>query len=161
MMRKTASVFLCGLSAATAAWADDSTAQLKAGGIVLTQGTPVKMAEEDLYISPKEVRIRFAFTNPTTKDIESLVAFPLPDLDMAEFWGSGAGIVTTDARNFIGFKAVVDGRPVAFRWARSRSTSACGQKPSLAESWKASAMPIATPSPWSRRSENPVAVSKA
>lgn len=113
-MRKTASFFLFGLSVAAAALADDSTAQLKAGSIVFTQGTPVKMAEEDLYISPKQVRIRFAFTNASAKDVETLVAFPLPDIDTAEFWGSGAGAMTADPKNFIGFKAVVDGKPVAF-----------------------------------------------
>jgi len=101
-------------SAFTAALADDSTAQLKAGSIVLTKNTPVQMAEEDLYISPQQVRIRFAFANPTKKDVDTLVAFPLPDIDTGEFWGRGAGEMTADPKNFIGFKAVVDGKPVAF-----------------------------------------------
>jgi len=39
--------------------ADDSSAALAAGGVVFTKNTPVRMAVEDLYVSPKTVRVRF------------------------------------------------------------------------------------------------------
>lgn len=94
--------------------ADDSTAQLKAGSIVFIKNTPVEMAAEDLYVSPKQVRIRFEFKNPTKEDIDTLVAFPLPDIDTMQFYGSGAGTMTNSGENFIGFKAIVDGKPAAF-----------------------------------------------
>ncbi|MDE2184177.1 MAG: DUF4424 family protein [Alphaproteobacteria bacterium] len=112
-------ILLCALGAVLAAAlpakADDSSAMLSAGGIVFTKSTPVRMAAEDLYVSPKAVRIRFEFANDTAKDVETVVAFPLPDLDTAEFWGSAVGTLTDDARNFVGFTAKVDGKPVAFR----------------------------------------------
>jgi hypothetical protein len=73
------------------------------------------MKTEDLYVSPKAVRIRFEFANDTGKDVDTIVAFPLPDIDLAEFWGSALGSVTEDPVNFVGFKAVVDGKPVAFK----------------------------------------------
>ncbi len=111
--------YLCALGAmllaATAAMADDSSAALGAGGIVFTKSTPVRMKAEDLYVSPKQVRIRFEFANDTDKDIETLVAFPLPDIDANEFTESPLGTITDDPVNFIGFKAVVDGKPVTFK----------------------------------------------
>lgn len=95
-----------------AAHADDSSAMLKAGSIVFTKNTPVRMAAEDLYVSPTAVRIRFEFENPTGRDVETLVAFPLPDISTWDFAESPIGTITDDAKNFIGFKAVVDGKPV-------------------------------------------------
>jgi Domain of unknown function (DUF4424) len=113
-MRKLICALGAALVVAVPATADDSSAALSAGGIVFTHSTPVRMATEDLAISPNAVRIRFEFVNPTDKDVETVVAFPLPDIDTAEFWGSGVGTVTGDPVNFVGFKAVVDGKPVPF-----------------------------------------------
>lgn len=96
-------------------YADDSSAALGAGGVVFTNDTPIRMAAEDLYISPKQVRVRFVFANDTDRDVKTLVAFPLPDLDTGVFWGSAVGTLTGDPVNFVGFKAFVDGRPVAFQ----------------------------------------------
>ena len=107
-------IVVAALAATFGAHADDSSAALGAGGIVLTKNTPVKMAAEDLYVSPQAVRIRFEFFNPTKKDVETIVAFPLPDIDTYDFWGSAIGTVTDDPGNFVGFKATVDGKPVAF-----------------------------------------------
>jgi len=98
---------------AAPAQADDSSAALDAGSIVFTKNTPIRMAAEDLYVSPDAVRIRFEFTNPTKKDVKTIVAFPLPDIDTAAFWGSPIGTVTDNPQNFVNFKAVVDGKPVA------------------------------------------------
>jgi hypothetical protein len=100
--------------AALPACADDSSAMLSAGSIVFTKNTPVRMAAEDLYLSPAQVRIRFEFANPTNRDVNTIVAFPLPDISTSEYWGSAIGTVTDDPKNFVGFKAVVDGKPVAF-----------------------------------------------
>jgi len=107
-------IALAAFAVALPMHADDSSAALGAGGIVFTKSTPVKMAAEDLYLSPQAVRIRFEFANPTRKDVDTIVAFPLPDIDTAAFWGSAIGTVTDDPKNFVGFKVVVDGKPVAF-----------------------------------------------
>jgi hypothetical protein len=95
--------------------ADDSTAVLAAGGIVLTKGTPIRMKSEDLFVSPDHVRVRFEFVNDSAKDINTIVAFPLPDIDTWHFWGSGIGSVTRDPVNFVGFKATADGKPIVFK----------------------------------------------
>lgn len=111
-MRIAVLALIAGVATA-AAEADDSSAMLKAGSVVFTKNTPVRMAAEDLYVSPNAVRIRFEFENPTGRDVETVVAFPLPDLLTADFAESPVGTVTDDGKNFVGFKAVVDGKPLA------------------------------------------------
>jgi hypothetical protein len=116
-MPKTICAFVAGalLIAAAPAFADDSSAALGAGGIVFTKNTPVRMVAEELFVSPKAVRIRFEFVNDTAKNVDTIVAFPLPDIDTHEFVVSALGEVVDDPVNFVGFKAVVDGKPVAFK----------------------------------------------
>jgi hypothetical protein len=58
------------------------------------------------------VRIKFVFENPTARDVETIVAFPLPDIATGEFAESPIGTVTDDPKNFVGFKALIDGKPV-------------------------------------------------
>jgi len=95
------------------AGADDSSAALEMGGIVFTQSADIRMADEDLRISPKRVDIRFVFANDGAKDIDTTVAFPLPDINTAEFSNSPIGTITDDPVNFVGFSVKADGRPVA------------------------------------------------
>jgi hypothetical protein len=70
------------------------------------------MAAEDLYVSPQAVRIKFVFENPTSRDVETIVAFPLPDIATGEYAESAIGTITDDPKNFVGFKALIDGKPV-------------------------------------------------
>jgi hypothetical protein len=94
------------------ATADDSSAALGAGGLVLAQSQDIRMADEDLRISPKAVRVRFVFANDSGRDIDTIVAFVLPDIDSGKFWGSPLGTVTEDPVNFMGFLLKADGKPV-------------------------------------------------
>ncbi len=92
--------------------ANDSSAALGAGGVVLTQAADIRMAKEDLYISPTKVRIRFEFANDSAKDIDTVVAFPLPDIDTNRFYVEPLGAVTDDPINFVGFSVVANGQRV-------------------------------------------------
>jgi hypothetical protein len=92
--------------------ADDSSAALGAGGVVLTRATDVRMAREDLYVSPNKVRIRFEFANDSKNDISTVVAFPLPDIDAGRFYEEPLGEMTADPVNFVGFSVVADGKRV-------------------------------------------------
>ncbi len=103
-----------GLLVAGSAPADDSSAALGLGGITFAKSEDVRMAAEDLRISPDKVRIRFEFVNDSNKDIDTVVAFPLPDIDTWEYYEVPLGTVTDDPVNFVGFKVVVNGNPVAF-----------------------------------------------
>jgi hypothetical protein len=105
----------CGLLAALAAspaLADDSSAALAAGGLVFTKQADIRMASEDLRISPKEVRVRYEFVNDGKNDVETVVAFPLPDIDVREFWYEPLGTTLDTTPNFMGFALTVGGRKV-------------------------------------------------
>tara|TARA_R110002020_G_scaffold207296_3_gene412755 strand:+ start:838 stop:1851 length:1014 start_codon:yes stop_codon:yes gene_type:complete len=106
---RAATAILMLLWAAQAATANDTTAELKTGGLVFVQTDAISMVEEKLYISPSEVRVEYRFRNTTDKDVEALVAFPVPDI------ASGYEMValSPDAGdNFLGFETSQDGRPI-------------------------------------------------
>src|SRR5258708_2914227 len=70
-------IVLAGCAAfllAQSALADDSSAALGAGGLVLTQSTDIRMAVEDLKLSPNRAVVRYEFVNDGPKDIDSIVA---------------------------------------------------------------------------------------
>lgn len=95
-----------------AAVADDSSAALAAGGLVFTKQADIRMASEDLFISPKQVKVRYEFVNDGKKDVQTVVAFPLPDIDVREFWYEPLGTTIGTAPNFMGFALTVDGKKV-------------------------------------------------
>ncbi|KGF66800.1 hypothetical protein LL06_26095 [Hoeflea sp. BAL378] len=106
---RAATAILMLLWAAPAATANDTTAELKTGGLVFVQTDAISMVEEKLYISPTEVRVEYRFRNTTDADVEALVAFPVPDI------ASGYEMVALDPNagdNFLGFEASQDGRPI-------------------------------------------------
>jgi hypothetical protein len=98
--------------ASAPALADDSSAALAAGGLVFTKQADIRMASEDLRLSPKEVRVRYAFVNDGKNDVETVVAFPLPDIDVREFWYEPLGTTLDAAPNFMGFALTVDGKKI-------------------------------------------------
>ncbi|HWA91885.1 MAG TPA: DUF4424 family protein [Rhizomicrobium sp.] len=110
---KTFACALAALVVATPAWADDSSAALGAGGLVFLKQADIRMAREDLYLSPKEVRVRYEFANDGAKDVDTIVAFPLPDIDVREFWYEPLGTTLDRQPDFMGFALKVDGKPVA------------------------------------------------
>ncbi len=62
----------------TAAFGNDSTARLEAGGIRLTKTEDIRILEEVLEISVSQIRVRYRFLNESGQDINTKVAFPLP-----------------------------------------------------------------------------------
>ncbi|MCC6915558.1 MAG: DUF4424 family protein [Rhodospirillaceae bacterium] len=60
--------------------ADDSVAVIGAGGIELLKSDRIAMREQDLVLSPRQVRTRFVFRNESAEDIRTLVAFVMPDV---------------------------------------------------------------------------------
>jgi hypothetical protein len=101
--------FILGTASALA---NDSTAALGAGGIVLTQSADIRMASEDLYISVGLVRVRYQFVNDARAPITARVAFPLPEADMRDLSEIGVGWPTEKGENVVDFKVTVDGRAV-------------------------------------------------
>src|SRR5262245_40796326 len=62
------------------ALANDSEAQIGIGGLVLRKNAHVEMRSEDLYVSAKEIRVRYRFFNKSGSDVRTIVAFPLPEV---------------------------------------------------------------------------------
>ena len=92
------------------AFANDTTAQVAAGGLIYVQNENVSMADEKLYISMEKVTVDYIFHNNSDKDVESLIAFPFPDVT-----GSGDfmdGVPDTESDNFLDFQATQDGKPI-------------------------------------------------
>ena len=100
------------LACAAPAMANDTSAELAAGGLVLTRTTAVAMRSEDLYISPMAVRVRYVFENTSGKDVTLRVAFPMPDIGGDGFFMGDVSIPVDDPANILGFSTKVDGKPV-------------------------------------------------
>jgi hypothetical protein len=98
-----------------AAYANDSSAQLAGGGLVLMKNADVRMAAEDLFISPYDVRVRYEFANDSGHDIDTTVAFPLPRVDMYELSEVPLGLTTGEPQNFVGFTVRENGRAIPVR----------------------------------------------
>ncbi len=75
--------FAAGLLIATSALANDSGASIAAGGLVLQRTDAIDLLSEDLYVSASEIRVRYVFRNRTPKDVETIVAFPMPERDLS------------------------------------------------------------------------------
>ena len=114
MMSKAAAAAAGVLAAfwAAGAGANDSTAELAAGGLVLTKSAAIEMRAEDLFISAKQVRVRYRFANTSAQDVTVTVAFPMPDIT-TEGVDDMLSIPTQDPVNILGFATRVDGKPVA------------------------------------------------
>ncbi|TIW91272.1 MAG: DUF4424 domain-containing protein [Mesorhizobium sp.] len=92
---------------AGSAFANDSVAELGTGGLILSRSDAVAMQSEDLFISPEKVTVDYIFHNNTDRDVDAIVAFPMPDI-------SGnpeeiPAIPENQSDNFLGFDVMIDG----------------------------------------------------
>ena len=110
LLRRFAGAALIGCIIAPAiSLANDTEAELGIGGLVLRKNAHVEMRSEDLYVSAKEIRVRYRFYNKSGSDVRTIVAFPLPPGGLEEHEFStivnGAPVNTE-----IEQRATVDGR---------------------------------------------------
>ena len=98
--------------ASTHSFANDSTAELATGGLVLTKSDDIEILSEDLFISMNEIRVQYHFYNHSDRDITTQIAFPMPDIpyDTDDF---NFAIPTNDPQNILGFTTTVNNRPIA------------------------------------------------
>lgn len=94
----------------TPALANDTMAELKTGGLTFTRSLDISMEEEKLYISPKEVRVDYVFRNTSDKAIDTIVAFPMPDIEGGPEQNVDTGDIESD--NFLGFSVTQDGQAI-------------------------------------------------
>ena len=76
MLRLPLALLMC--SAALPAFANDSVAEIGAGGLVLGRNYDIWLTREDLFLSKDLVTVDYVFENRSDKDVETVVAFPMP-----------------------------------------------------------------------------------
>jgi hypothetical protein len=91
--------------------ANDSVASMSAGGLVLGRTDGIEMRSEDLYVSAREIRVRYRFYNRTDRDITTLVAFPMPEVTGGH--EGDLAIAQDDPTLLTPFATAVNGRSVA------------------------------------------------
>jgi hypothetical protein len=97
--------------ASHAAFANDSTAQLGAGGLQLVRNDKIAIVSEDLYVSADAVRVAYRFRNKTDSTLRCIVAFPLPAIDAIVPEGTNFVLPDGGAANFVDFTVTVHGTP--------------------------------------------------
>ncbi|MFI5011346.1 MAG: DUF4424 domain-containing protein [Hyphomicrobiales bacterium] len=97
-----------------AALANDSSAELATGGLILTKSTDIEMRSEDLFVSTTEIRVSYRFFNRAVQDKTVTVAFPMPDITISGP-DDNISVPTENPENILDFSTTVDGRPVASR----------------------------------------------
>lgn len=104
------SVLASVLACAAPAFANDTMAELKTGGLAWVTSDDVMMEEEALFISMEEVRVDYVFRNTSDHDIEAVVAFPMPALTGEP--EVNIQIENPEADNFLGFTVTQDGKTI-------------------------------------------------
>lgn len=110
-MRRSLALLALSLAVAPSALANDSTAELRTGGLVLTRSDVVAMDEEDLFVSAREIRVRYRFVNGSAAAVTTRVAFPMPDISVTGP-DENISVPTEDPQNLLAFSTSVNGAPV-------------------------------------------------
>ena len=112
MLRSMPVLVAAGFAAAAgSALANDSSAELAAGGLIFVRNENVEMRSEELTISAKEIVVRYRFFNKSAKDVTVLVAFPMPEIQIDTI-DQNISIPTEDPVNFLAFRTTVNSQPV-------------------------------------------------
>jgi hypothetical protein len=102
----------CWEAASSPSLANDTSAELAIGGLTFTKNADVSMESEDLTITLDTVTVRYTFLNRSTKPVTLTVAFPLPDINLAD--ASNAAFPVGNPLNYVGFSTKIDGKPISF-----------------------------------------------
>lgn len=100
------------LTSAAPAGANDSSAGLSVGGLVLLHDNRIAMEREDLFLSPDRVQVDYVFRNLGDTPVETLVAFPLPGVGAPDDTIDGPPLGDDPDGRYLDFATEVDGSPV-------------------------------------------------
>jgi Domain of unknown function (DUF4424) len=107
-----AAAAVCLEAALSPLLANDTSAELAIGGLTFTKNADISMESEELRIGLNAITVRYVFLNRSTKPVTLTVAFPLPDINLAD--ASNAAFPVGNPLNFVGFSTKIDGKPVSF-----------------------------------------------
>ena len=106
-------LFISALTCCAAtALANDTAVTLGAGGLVPIKTTAIVMEDEDLSISVREITVHYVFRNTSNKDIDAIIAFPLPDLNGGEVFNTPINLPDETELNFVRFSVSSAGVPI-------------------------------------------------
>ncbi len=111
-MKRYIYIFMAMTWFSQTALGNDSTAALKAGGLVLTKTDQVVMEKEVLVISPTDISVTYGFYNTADTVYSSLISFPLPDLNFNDVYYEHPAFPVENSLNYVGFTTTVDGATV-------------------------------------------------
>jgi hypothetical protein len=114
MLTRISGFILFGAIAMGTAHANDSTGHLAAGGLVLGKTDAIEMQSEELFISEKEIRVRYHFFNKTGADVKTQVGFPMPDVPPRSD-EDNYELPLENPANFLDFSTKVNGKPVTMQ----------------------------------------------
>jgi hypothetical protein len=101
---RLASALLCCLPC-IGARADDHLAVLAAGGLVPQKSSEIAMESEDVTISIHRISVKYRFRNDSNRDIDAIVAFPLPGVSNGA--ADNYQLPSKDPTNFVDFRVFV------------------------------------------------------
>lgn len=104
-----------GVVLAAPAGANDSEAAIGIGGLTLIRSEAIRLDTQELFISRERVRVNYRFTNTSDRDIETLVAFPLPDIVLSPI------ARVSDFAEELDFRTTVEGRPAQLQLVQRAS----------------------------------------
>jgi hypothetical protein len=87
--RLALTLLFCSILATSPALANDYEAAIGIGGLELKKSERIAIMLEDLYVSETLIKIRYEFKNESANDISTIVAFPIPPVDVDEASNSG------------------------------------------------------------------------
>ncbi len=101
-------VFVCfiALFSISSARGNDSIASVDTQGIVLEKSEHIRMKKEVLKIRRTLIEVNYEFLNEADKDIETIVAFPIPDFHCGSLYEEDPKQIFTT------FKVSVDGKEI-------------------------------------------------
>jgi hypothetical protein len=103
----------CLFAIVTPSSANDSSGFLGTTGVVeLTKTDAISMVSERLEIGLDQIRVDYVFRNVTDKPVATVLAFPMPDIDLAVAPTAANYLFPARSDNFLGFTVAVDGKPV-------------------------------------------------
>jgi hypothetical protein len=110
LLALAAALLLAGPAAA-----NDSAAELAAGGLELVKTEAITMQREDLVLSPSEVRVRYEMRNDTGRPVTLRVAFPMPEVPHMTPGGMTTGPDDDDGPHNIALRQPTDPNFLDFR----------------------------------------------
>jgi Domain of unknown function (DUF4424) len=108
----TVGALACWDAALSPSAANDSSAELAVGGLTFTRNADISIESEDLAIALDAVTVRYSFLNHSERPVTLTVAFPLPDIDLAD--AANVAFPAGDPLNYVGFSTKIDGIAVSF-----------------------------------------------